>query len=245
MKNVNLNKLANDLEWNRKTWSWSFLICLCDNHFRSFLSVLGNLTATSISSLTNSKRTYFYFYPESRQWLYIRIFHLFLLPNFIKLLSASIVGPKFETRSIPNSIFKTRVFSLLWIPNFIKIRLYLKGGNKSAQIWNFGPSVEFQRTYTELTYSILVLSVKIRKHCGYSNFGTKFAQGFNFGSWPAISKIIFMINQLDLLWMPNLIALGIYFILGTKFSWMMGLIVVLMSNVCYLAIILIFLVVIW
>ena len=28
-----------------------------------------------------------------------------------------------------------------------------------------------------------------------------------------------MINKLDLLWLPNLIVLGIYFILGTKFSW--------------------------
>ena len=32
-----------------------------------------------------------------------------------------------------------------------------------------------------------------------------------------------MINQLDLLWMPNLIALGIYFIFGTKFSWNEGI----------------------
>ena len=28
-----------------------------------------------------------------------------------------------------------------------------------------------------------------------------------------------MINELYLLWMPNLIALGIYFIYGTKLSW--------------------------
>ena len=28
-----------------------------------------------------------------------------------------------------------------------------------------------------------------------------------------------MINELKLLWVPNLIALGIYFIFGTKFSW--------------------------
>ena len=28
-----------------------------------------------------------------------------------------------------------------------------------------------------------------------------------------------MINELKLLWVPNLIALGIYFIFGTKFIW--------------------------
>ena len=37
--------------------------------------------------------------------------------------------------------------------------------------------------------------------------------------------------------MPNLIALGIYFIFGTKFSWMRGLILALMSSVYYLAVI--------
>ena len=42
---------------------------------------------------------------------------------------------------------------------------------------------------------------------------------FNFGSRSAISSIIFMINELDLLWLPNFIALGIYFIFVTKFSW--------------------------
>ena len=31
-----------------------------------------------------------------------------------------------------------------------------------------------------------------------------------------------MINQLDLLWLSNFIALGIYFIFGTEFSWNEG-----------------------
>ena len=31
--------------------------------------------------------------------------------------------------------------------------------------------------------------------------------------------IIFMINELHLLWMPNFIAIGIYFLFGTKFFW--------------------------
>ena len=43
--------------------------------------------------------------------------------------------------------------------------------------------------------------------------------------------------------MPNFIALGMYFYFGTKFYWNEGLIFVLMSNMCYLAVILIFLVV--
>ena len=40
-----------------------------------------------------------------------------------------------------------------------------------------------------------------------------------------------MINKLHLLWVPNFIALGIYFFFGTKCSWNEGLILVLMSKV--------------
>ena len=36
-----------------------------------------------------------------------------------------------------------------------------------------------------------------------------------------------MINEPDLLWVPNFIALGIYFIFGTKFSWNEGI------NTCF------------
>ena len=32
-----------------------------------------------------------------------------------------------------------------------------------------------------------------------------------------------MINERDLIWLPNFIAFGIYFILGTKFSWIEGI----------------------
>ena len=53
----------------------------------------------------------------------------------------------------------------------------------------------------------------------YFNFNTKSNQVFNFGSWFAISNIIFMTNKLGLLWLPNFISLGIYYIFGTKFSW--------------------------
>ena len=40
---------------------WNFLICLYDNYFRSFRTVLRDLTAPSISSLMNNKRAYFNF----------------------------------------------------------------------------------------------------------------------------------------------------------------------------------------
>ena len=32
-----------------------------------------------------------------------------------------------------------------------------------------------------------------------------------------------MINELDLFWLPNFLAVGIYFICGTKFSWNKGI----------------------
>ena len=37
--------------------------------------------------------------------------------------------------------------------------------------------------------------------------------------WTAAYHIIFMINEIHLLWVPNFIALGIYFLFGAKFSW--------------------------
>ena len=37
------------------------------------------------------------------------------------------------------------------------------------------------------------------------------------------SNIIFKTNELDLLWVLNFIALGIYFIFGTKFFWNVGI----------------------
>ena len=48
-----------------------------------------------------------------------------------------------------------------------------------------------------------------------------------------------MMNELDLLLVPYFIVLGIYLVLGPKFPRMRGLTLVLMSNVCYLAVILI------
>ena len=96
-----------------------------------------------------------------------------------------------------------------------------------------------------------VLSAKLQKNRALCNFETKSAQdflpvNFNCGSIFVISNITFMINKLDLLWLPNFIALGIYFAFRTKYlPGIRGLILVVMSNACYLAVILIFLVVIW
>ena len=53
-------------------------------------------------------------------------------------------------------------------------------------------------------------------------FETKSTQVFNFGARSEISNIMFLINDkyhiyiYDLLWVPNLIALGIYFIFGVQ-----------------------------
>ena len=53
-----------------------------------------------------------------------------------------------------------------------------------------------------------------------------------------------MINKLELLWVSYFIALEIYFLNGAKFPWNKGIdTYALMSNVCYFAVILIFLVV--
>ena len=51
--------------------------------------------------------------------------------------------------------------------------------------------------------------IKVGTHCNFENKSQ-------------FSNIIITINKLDL-WVPNFIALGIYFILGTKFSWNEGI----------------------
>ena len=64
-----------------------------------------------------------------------------------------------------------------------------------------------------------VASAKFHKNQAHCNFETKSAQVFNLEWISAISNTIFMINELGLFWVSNLIALGIYFVFGTKFSW--------------------------
>ena len=78
----------------------------------------------------------------------------------------------------------------------------------------------------------------IRAQC---NFENKSAQIFNFRSRTADSNIILKIKELDLLWLPNLIALWIYFIFGTKFPWNGGIDTWFNIECVFLTIILIFL----
>ena len=59
--------------------------------------------------------------------------------------------------------------------------------------------------------------IKIEAHY---NFETKV---FKCGLRSATSNIVFMIIELDLLWVSNLTALGIYFIFATKFFWNEGI----------------------
>ena len=65
-----------------------------------------------------------------------------------------------------------------------------------------------------------------------------------FQFWDQICpSFIYKVNELDLLWVPNFIALRMYFIYGTKFSWNEGTDtcqIDLMSNVCSLVVIIIF-----
>ena len=55
------------------------------------------------------------------------------------------------------------------------------------------------------------------------------------------SNIIYKINELDLLWVPNFISLEINFIFWTKFLWNEEIDTFLMLNVCYLVVGFIFL----
>ena len=55
------------------------------------------------------------------------------------------------------------------------------------------------------------------------------------------SNIIYKINELDLLWVPNFISLEVTFIFWTKFSWNEEIDTFLMLNVCYLVVAFIFL----
>ena len=67
------------------------------------------------------------------------------------------------------------------------------------------------------------MSTKFHKNGAHCKFETKSAQVFNFESRYAIWNIIFMINKLELLWLPNFVALEIYFIFWTIFSWNDGI----------------------
>ena len=138
-------------------------------------------------------------------------------------------------------IFIISMFHLLWVPNFMKIAANFGTGTKFARIYNFG-------SRSSVPSTILIISMFDLHKCQRS---AKFHKSWNtLQFWdqicpissqdPQFSNILFTINKLDLFWVPNFIALRIYFIFGTKFSWNEGLILVLMTYVCYLAVSLIF-----
>ena len=93
------------------------------------------------------------------------------------------------------------------VSSFMKIGALVSFGTKFCKFVILGQGHQFQLLYN---YHVrLVVSAKFHKS----------TQVLNFGSRSTISTIIFMINELDLLWLANFIALRIYFISGTKFSW--------------------------
>ena len=124
---------------------------------------------------------------------------------------------------------------------FQKIGANFSAGIKFVWIFNFVSRLSVPTT-------ILIISMFDLHKCQRS---AKFHKSWNtLQFWdqicpissqdPQFSNILFTINKLDLFWVPNFIALRIYFIFGTKFSWNEGLILVLMTYVCYLAVSLIF-----
>ena len=88
--------------------------------------------------------------------------------------------------------------------------------------------------------------VPFYRNMAHCNLETKSTQVFNFRSRSSISNIVLMIHELDLLWLSNFIALRIYFIFRAKSSWNEVIDTCwIMSNECYLTVILIFFVVTW
>ena len=120
------------------------------------------------------------------------------------------------------------------MPNFIKIGAHLIFRTKFRKFVILGQGYSFQLIYFCNEHIKFALSAKFHKNRAHCNFANKFAPVFNIESKYGISNTIFMNNKIDLLWVPNFIALG------PNFFGML----VLMSNVCYLKVILIFLVVI-
>ena len=107
-------------------------------------------------------------------------------------------------------IFIISMFHLLSVPSFRNIGANSSVGTKFAQIYNFGSTSSVPST-------IFITSM-------FESLGSLQFYFWNqicaiLGQDPQFSNIIFKINELDLLWVPIFIALGIYFIFGTTFSW--------------------------
>ena len=127
------------------------------------------------------------------------------------------------------------MFHLLWVPSWIKTGAKFSVGTKFTRIYNFG-------LRSSLVSTIFTISMLDHKSWSTLEFWDQVCPIL--GQDPQFSNIIFKINKLGLLGVQNFIPFGIYFIFGTKFSWNEG-IDTWYSNMCYLAVILIFLVVTW
>ena len=115
-------------------------------------------------------------------------------------------------------IFIISMFHLLWVPNFIKIGANFSVGTKFVRIYNFGSRSSVPSTTSIFRFA---LSAKFWKSWNILQFWDQICPIS--GQEPQFSNIVFTVNKLDLLWVSNFIALGIYFIFGTKFSWNEGI----------------------
>ena len=118
----------------------------------------------------------------------------------------------------------------------------LKDFNTEKGCMNFLRLLKFWILKKDTIISLKLLQVLILKSDSITFLwlltSFKIAILYNAGErcfWRSPSYNIF-INELDLLWVPNFIALRMYFLFRTKFSEMRELIFVLMSNMCFLAI---------
>ena len=104
----------------------------------------------------------------------------------------------------------------LWQPQIFQVQAKL---STIRPVFPYYLSVSYNydsKYYIPNKHVPFALSSKFRKNWSTLQFSDQTAQVFNFGSRSAISNIVFRINEFDLLWGPNFIALAIYFIFGTK-----------------------------
>ena len=114
-------------------------------------------------------------------------------------------------------IFIISMFHLLWVLNLIKVGANFSVGTKFIQIYNFGSRSSVPSTIFIIRMFDLHKVSNFEKRWNTLQFWDQICPIS--GQDPQFSNIIVTINKLDLLWVSNFIALGIYFILGTKFSW--------------------------
>ena len=113
------------------------------------------------------------------------------------------------------------MFDLLWVPNLIKIGANFSAGSKFAQI--LAQDHQFQVLYSLLAWSICTKCQISKKLDHIAILRPNLSKFLISGQDPQFSNIISKINELSLFWVLNFIALRMYFIFGTKFSWNKGI----------------------